>query len=640
MKFKTKKFNGKKAIMPILVAGLLLGACDQIMQDTSASESNSASSSETTNANASVSDDSGDATTGTYGTYEEEDLDTSYDSEEAQTITLSDNGTEAVDGITVDASTVTITEAGTYVIEGSLSDGQLQVSVGSEDKVHLIFNGVTIHNEDGPAVNITEGEKVITTLASGTTNTLTDGSSYTLDTDETEPDATFYSKADLVINGDGKLVVEGNYSNGIRSKDDLILVSGEYEVTAVNNALKGKDTVAILDGTYQITTSEGDGIQANNEEDADSGNVYIDGGTININSGRDGIQAVTKLAVQNADITIQTADGANSTDIDTAESYKGLKATGSVEISSGTISLNTADDGVHANDSISVIGGDLTIASGDDGMHADENLTISAGTIDIQESYEGIESSVIQIDGGDISVVATDDGLNAGGGSDTDTTTGTFGEDTFGAGQMGGGMDVDETKQMNITGGTLVVDSEGDGLDSNGTITMSGGVVIINGTTSGGNGSLDYGSSFSITGGTLVATGTSDMAQNASEGSQVSLGITYDTSQEAGEIISLLDEEGNVVLSFVPEKTYSHVVISSPDLTTGTYTLVSGGENDGEASNGLYEGGTVTNGTELAELSVTDTITNLTSTGETVTNTGMMGGGQPGQPGEMAEPAQ
>lgn len=633
MKSKIKKRMGKKAIMPILVAGLLLGACDQIVQGSSTSDSTT-SSSEQASASSSVSDESNDATKDTYGTYEDEDLETSYDSEEAQTITLSDDGTEALDGVTVDGSTVTITQAGTYVIEGSLSDGQLQVSVGAEDKVHLIFDGVTINNEDGPAVYITEGEKVVTTLASGTTNTLTDGASYTLATDETEPDATFYSKADLVINGDGKLVVEGNYSNGIRSKDDLILVSGEYEVTAVNNALKGKDTVAILDGTYNLTTTEGDGIQANNEEDADSGNVYIDGGFFNINSGRDGIQAVTKLAVQNADITIQTADGSTSTDIDTAESYKGLKATDTVEISSGTINLNTADDGIHANSAISILGGDMTIASGDDGMHADETLTISDGLIEIQDSYEGIESSVIQIDGGDISVVASDDGLNAGGGSDTETTTGTFGEDSFAGGQMGGGMDVDESKQLIITGGTLVIDSEGDGLDSNGTVDMSGGVVIINGTTTGGNGSLDYGSIFNITGGTLIAAGTSNMAQNASEGSQVSLGITYDTTQEANELISLLDEEGNVVVSFTPTKSYSHIVISSPDLTTGTYTLVSGGENDGEESNGLYEGGTVTNGTELADLSVTDTNTNLTSSGETATATGMMGGGQPGRPAE------
>lgn len=122
MKFKMKKLNGKKAIMPILVAGLLLGACDQIVQGSSTSDSTTTSS-EQASTSSSVSDESNGAATDTYGTYEDEDIETSYVSEEAQTITLSDDGTEAVDGVTVDGSTVTITQAGTYVIEGSLSDG-------------------------------------------------------------------------------------------------------------------------------------------------------------------------------------------------------------------------------------------------------------------------------------------------------------------------------------------------------------------------------------------------------------------------------------------------------------------------------------------------------------------------------------
>lgn len=617
-----------KLLMPILVSGLLLGACSQVAE--SQASTSTSTSSETTAASASSAMvTSSDTTTSTYGTYEEEDLETTYDESEAVTITLSDDGTEASDGVTVDDSTVTITQAGTYVINGSLTDGQLQVSVGAEDKVHIILNGVTINNNDGAAINITEGEKVITTLASGTVNTLTDGSNYTLATDETEPDATFYSKADLVINGDGKLVIEGNYSNGIRSKDDLILVSGEYDITAVNNGIKAKDNLSILDGTFTVTTSEGDGLQADNEDEADLGNIYIDGGTYTINTGRDGLQAVSNLMVQNADMTITTADGANSTSIDTTESYKGLKATGAIEIASGNITIDSADDAINANGTVSVLGGTITATSGDDGMHADTNLSIAGGTIDIQQSYEGLESSIIDIAGGEINVVASDDGLNAGGGSDTETTTGTFGADSFGGGQMGGGMEADESKELNISGGSLIVDAEGDGLDSNGIITMTDGLVIVNGTTSGGNGSLDYGSSFDLSGGTLIATGTSDMAQNASTSTQTSVDITYDTEQEANTLVSLVDGDGNTVFSFSSTKTYSHIVISTADLATGDYTLISGGTNDGTEANGYYTDGSVSGGTELATLSITDTITNLTSTGETATATGMMGGGAP-----------
>ncbi len=65
-------------------------------------------------------------------------------------------------------------------------------------------------------------------------------------------------------------------------------------------------------------------------------------------------------------------------------------------------------------------------------------------------------------------------------------TTGQFGQDSFGGGP-GGGDTADDSKQITITGGTLVVDA-GDGLDSNGNVTMSDGVVIVNGPTTGGNG--------------------------------------------------------------------------------------------------------------------------------------------------------
>lgn len=328
-------------------------------------------------------------------------------------------------------------------------------------------------------------------------------------------------------------------------------------------------------------------------------------------------------------MTITTADGANSTSIDTAESYKGLKATSAIEIASGNITIDSADDAINTNGTVSVLGGTITATSGDDGMHADTNLSIAGGTIDIQQSYEGLESSIIDIAGGEINVVASDDGLNAGGGSDTETTTGTFGADSFGGGQMGGGMEADESKELNISGGSLIVDAEGDGLDSNGTITMTDGLVIVNGTTSGGNGSLDYGSSFDLSGGTLIATGTSDMAKNASTSTQTSVGITYDTEQEANTLVSLVDGDGNTVFSFSPTKTYSHIVISTADLATGDYTLISGGTNDGTEANGYYTDGSVSGGTELATLSITDTITNLTSTGETATATGMMGGGAP-----------
>ena len=165
---------------------------------------------------------------------------------------------------------------------------------------------------------------------------------------------------------------------------------------------------------------------ANGTEDETKGAVAIDGGTFNINSGRDGIQAETAIRSQGAEITIQTADGADSTNLDTNESYKGIKAGNSVLISSGNYTINSADDSIHTNNSAEITGGTLTLSSGDDGIHTDNELIFNGGTIDIRQSYEGIESAVITFNDGEIKVTASDDGINAGGGSDTETTTGQF----------------------------------------------------------------------------------------------------------------------------------------------------------------------------------------------------------------------
>ncbi|EOH85389.1 hypothetical protein UAS_01944 [Enterococcus asini ATCC 700915] len=300
----------KKIMASLLVASTVLGACSS-KAATSASDSASASKSDNTSAQVENLATSSSSTTETldnyYGTYEEEDLDASYDEDSATKVTLGTTSEVSGDGATVADQVVTITAAGTYVVSGTLTDGQLVVNVGKEDKVHLILDGVDITNTSGPAIDIEQGEKIITTLAPDSENTLADGENYELADGETEPDATFYSKEDLVINGSGSLTVAGNYSNGIRSKDDLILISGTYNVTAQNNAIKGKDSVAIRGGDYTLTTTAGDGIQANNAEDAEKGYVAIDGGSFAITSGQDAIQAKTDLSLQNAQMTLQTA---------------------------------------------------------------------------------------------------------------------------------------------------------------------------------------------------------------------------------------------------------------------------------------------------------------------------------------------
>lgn len=611
-----------KKVYSLIATSLLLTAC---------SSANSASSSKTsteetdtsTVTNLSTDTISTESET-TYGNYKTEDLTTSYEESSAVDIQLGEETEVTGEGVEVADTQVTITQGGTYVISGTLTDGQLIVNVPKEEKVQLIFNGVSITNSNGPAVDIQQAEKAIVTLANNTDNHLADGETYTLAENETEPDATLYSKEDLTINGTGALTVDGNYSNGIRSKDDLILISGTYTINAKNNGLKGKDAVSIKGGSYQITTKEGDGIQANGTEDETKGAVAIDGGTFNINSGRDGIQAETAIRSQGAEITIQTADGADSTNLDTNESYKGIKAGNNVLISSGNYTINSADDSIHTNNSAEITGGTLTLSSGDDGIHTDNELTFNGGTIDIQQSYEGIESAVITFNDGEIRVTASDDGINAGGGSDTETTTGQFGADSFG----GPPDEADESKEVTINGGTIYVDSEGDGLDSNGNIQMSGGTMLIDGPVNGGNGALDYGGTFTLTGGTFVAAGSNGMAQTVSDSStQATVAISYDTVQQADTLMSLQTTAGEAVVAYQPAKNYQTIVVSSPQLAVGeTYTIATGGTTQAELTNGFSEQLSISDAEDLGTFSFADTSMTISQSGGEV-SFGQMGPG-------------
>ena len=120
------------------------------------------------------------------------------------------------------------------------------------------------------------------------------------------------------------------------------------------------------------------------------------------------------------------------------------------------------------------------------------------------------------------------------------------------------------------------MNASGDGLDSNGSIYITGGTTIVEGPTTSGNGALDKGDSngcvASITGGTVLALGTSDMAVNFDTGTQCSALVNI--SGESGTEISVDDGSG---FTYTATKTFSCAVYSSPNMTQGnSYTLTAG----------------------------------------------------------------
>lgn len=510
------------------------------------------------------------------------------------------------DGATVDGSTVTITAAGTYSLSGSLADGQIAVDTDDEEVVWLILNGINVHNSTSAALNVIEAEKVVIVLADQTENYLSDGETYLFaDPDEDEPNATLFSKADLTLYGNGSLTVDANYNDGIASKDGLIIASGTTTVNAVDDGIRGKDYLVVKAGNL-IVNAQGDGLKSDEEEDATKGYIAIETGVIQITAGGDAITAESDVVIIDGEFVLATGGGSNSR-IAEDLSAKGIKAAVAVAIDGGAFTIDSADDAIHSNAALAINGGAFTLATGDDAIHADATIVINGGDIQIPQSYEGIESAVITINDGNIHLVASDDGVNVAGGNDSSGTN---------RGPRGprGGQDnftYSGSEYLYLNGGYLMVDAGGDGLDVNGAVEMTGGIVIVNGPTMRMNSALDYDALFKMTGGFVVAAGSSGMAQApGAVSTQPSVLINFTATQPAGTLIHLQSSDGEALLTFAPTKEYQSVAFSSPALVTGsTYTVYVGGTTTGAAQDGLYPEGSYTPGTEYTTFTVNDIVT-------------------------------
>ena len=287
------------------------------------------------------------------------------------------------------------------------------------------------------------------------------------------------------------------------------------------------------------------------------------------------------------------SEAASSTSSDTdSTSTKGIKSDGALYVNGGTFIINSADDSFHSNSDVTINDGTYTISSGDDGMHADSALLVNGGTITVTESYEGLEGLNITINDGKIDITASDDGINAAGGNDQSGFGGMGGDGFKGMQAPNSAPDAaqksDSTSEdemwMVINGGYVHVLAGGDGLDSNGDLTINGGEVYVDGPSDNGNSAIDYGekSSFYINGGTVVAVGSSGMAEDVSSDSKQQVAfVKLDSQADAGDVI-LKDADGNEIISYTAQKKYDCVIISTADLKAGqTYTLsASGSESE------------------------------------------------------------
>lgn len=452
--------------------------------------------------------------------------------------------------VTVTGGEVVITCAGDYDFSGSYSGADAQIRVyspKSDSGVYLNLRGLTLTNTADAPIYAQMSSKTFVVAKSGTTNTLSDGSTrtksytYVNSNNETKVDTTnacIYAKDDLTIKGEGTLIVKGNYNNGIHTSNDLrFRGTTTINVTAANNGLKGKGIVDIENGNITIAATNGDGIKSDEGEDAGSivdkkGIVNIKGGNITITkAGDDGIQAYNYIIVQ---------DSVSEPTIKVTSTGKGIVSDNRVYINAGKIDISSGDDGVHSNQNIYFNGGYTTIAAPkNDGVHADSTLMINDGTIYVTNSYEGLEAWYIKANGGITDVYGTDDAWNAAGGNDGSGNTNQGGQSNWGFGPGGGmgGRMGNSSGFLTITGGVhhaKTGSGDTDGIDSNGELTISGGVVIVECQISGGmGGSFDADGSASLTSKTVLGFSSGSSEKGTNYNVSFTTGNYYGTSNIA-----------------------------------------------------------------------------------------------------------
>lgn len=494
--------------------------------------------------------------------------------------------------VTINGSIATITSAGNYKISGNSGSAQLIVNAAETELIRLIFNGISLTNSTGPSVLIENSLKTIVVLTAGTQSTLSDGQSYSAADDD--PNAALFSKSDLTITGTGSLVVNGKYKDGITSKDGLVVKEGQLTVTATDDGIRGKDYLIVKSGTLTIN-SGGDGLKSDNDANTAAGYILIEDGDIQITSAADGITAQTTVTVEAGNLVLKTGGGSTSA-VSGDASAKGIKGLTGVALSLQTCTINSADDAIHSNNAVEIHAGEYTLSTADDGIHADATVTINAGTITILKSNEGVESHIITVNNGTISVVSSDDSFNATAGTRTEQ---------------------DDKSYIYIKGGHITLNgSAGDPLDSNGSIVMTAGTVVIHGPSSQPEVAIDYNVTFNISGGLLVAAGTSSNMTQApgSSSAQNSLRLMYKSSLAASTLFHLTDASGKQICTFKPSRKYQSIVFSSPDLVKGTtYNIYQSGSSDGIDTNGLITGGTYTPGTLVKSFTLSSTLTSLTN---------------------------
>ena len=294
----------------------------------------------------------------------------------------------------VSGQDVTISDEGIYVISGKATDVTIYVQAAEDAKVQIVLDGVSITNADLPVIYAQTADKVFVTTLAATTSTLEVTGTFA------DGSAVIQSKCDLVLNGEGTLVIESS-DKAVKSSDDLKVTGGTYKISAADDGLAANEAVLIADGTFTITAGD-DGIKAENDEDDTEGYIYISGGDITVTAADDGIRATTFMVIDGGDITVSAVEGLEATYI---------------QINGGDISVKATDDGINASakssvytPTIEINGGNVSVDMGQgdtDAIDSNGGLYINGGTVTITAQSPFDYDGVGQLNGSTVIVNGT-----------------------------------------------------------------------------------------------------------------------------------------------------------------------------------------------------------------------------------------
>ena len=464
------------------------------------------------------------------------------DTSSATTITLSGSSASASGSssgnVKVDGGTVTINSGGTYVISGELSNGRIVVNAPKAD-VRLVLSGASITSSDGPAIDIQDAGDAIVVLAKDSKNTLTDGASYASGQEAT---AALFSSDTLTVTGAGQLDVTGSYKDGISSKNGLIITgSSTINVKAADDGLRGKDYLVVESGKLTVEAG-GDALKSSEDNDETKGFISLGKASITLTSSDDAIAATTDVTVKDTALTITAGCG---------------QANATIEEQAPPGQESTAD----------------STTPSPKGINAGVSYTQDSGKVTVNAADEGLQAPFINVSGGELSIAAGDDGINASNG------------DHVIEGHENADSESDDGSVLTITGGEVEVSyASSDGIDSNGSAYVKGGIVVVSGQAGAMDGSVD-------------ANGESQL-----------VGVTGSPSVSAGDTLTVKDSSGSQVASVKVDFTAEAITVlgltegqqytvatSSGGSATGTASVLSSGMggpmNGGQGGQGSQPGG-------------------------------------------------